>query len=293
MQIAYHIGAHGNDEDRLLKSTLRNADLLVQSRIAAPGPGNYRSLIRTTIQGLDGAPPADGTRDILLDSIIDDDDVQRLLLANGNFISVANRIFEHGVFYPQAESKTRALSRLFPDDELSLYFSISHPATFLQDALSRPKSKPIGEFLGISQPEDINWADAVRRIHAGAPDSELVIWCTEDAPLIWPQLIRHFMGLPENTPIADELAPLTGLMDQGGIEQLRKELDRDPTRDTIARQTIIADFWAEHAIEGADEEEISLFETDEESVAHMTENYDADIAEITAMEGVTLILPFS
>ena len=46
MQIAFHIGAHCTDEDRLLKSILKNAQMLSQLGIVVPGPGKYRSLIR-------------------------------------------------------------------------------------------------------------------------------------------------------------------------------------------------------------------------------------------------------
>ena len=70
MQIAFHIGANCTDEDRLLKSVLRNADALLQQGIAVPGPGRYRKLIREAIESLDGAHPAQEARDVLLDAIV-------------------------------------------------------------------------------------------------------------------------------------------------------------------------------------------------------------------------------
>ncbi|SFR36294.1 hypothetical protein SAMN04488005_0949 [Yoonia tamlensis] len=293
MQIAHHIGAHGTDEDRLLKSTLRNADALVKHGIAAPGPGKYRSLIRTTIQGLDGAIPAAGTRDVLLDSIVEDDNAQRLLLANGNFICVPNRVFEHGVFYPQAETKTRALRSLFPDDQLSLFFGMQHPATFLQDLMRRPKATGFASLFGITRPADMRWADVVRRLLAGAPDAQLTVWCEEDAPILWPQLIRRFTGLPAAAPISGGLDALDGLMQRDGFTVLRDRLNAQPAASESARQTIIADCWEEYAIPGADEAEIDLPELDAGMVQMMSDNYEADLAEIAAMDGVTLLLPFA
>ncbi|MDO6590312.1 hypothetical protein DS901_11590 [Loktanella sp. D2R18] len=293
MQIAHHIGAHGIDEDRLLKSTLRNADALVKNGIAAPGPGKYRSLIRTTIQGLDGAQPAPGTRDVLLDSIVEDDRARRLLLANGNFICVPNRVFEHGAFYPQAEPKVRALLNLFPDDDLSLFFAIRHPATFLQDLLRRPKATTFASILGITHPADIRWADVVRRIQAGAPNAQITVWCEEDTPLLWPQLIRRYTGIPATAPILGGLDALDGLMQREGFNELRDQLNANPGASEIARQNMIADCWEAHAIPGADDVEIDLPELDAALVQAMTETYEADIAEISAMEGVTLVLPFT
>ena len=293
MQIAHHIGAHGIDEDRLLKSTLRNADALVKNGISAPSPASYRSLIRTTIQGLDGAQPAPDTRNVLLDSIVEDDNATRLILANGNFICVPNRIFEHGVFYPQAESKTRALRSLFPDDDLSLFFSIRHPATFLQDILRRPKAAAFASFLGIMHPADIRWVDVVRRIQAGAPNAQITVWCEEDTPLLWPQLIRRFSGIPAALPISGGLDALDGLMQREGFTLLRDALNANPAASEHARQNMIADFWESHAIPDADIAEIDLPELGPQMVQAMTENYDADIAEIATMDGVTLVLPFT
>ncbi len=293
MQIAYHIGAHGIDEDRLLKSTLRNADVLVKNGIAVPGPGKYRSLIRTTIQGLDGVQPAPGTRDVLLDSIVEDDRARRLLLANGNFICVPNRVFEHGMFYPQAGPKVRALRSLFPGDDLSLFFAIRHPATFLQDLLRRPKATTFASILGITHPADIRWADVVRRIQAGAPDAQITVWCEEDTPLLWPQLIRRYTGIPATAPIHGGLDALDGLMQREGFSELRDQLNADPGASELARQNMIADCWEAHAIPGADDVEIDLPELDAALVQAMTETYEADIAEISAMAGVTFVLPFT
>lgn len=122
MQIAFHIGANCTDEDRLLKSILRNASTLLQQGIAVPGPGKYRALLRESIQSLDGTSPSDDAREILLDAIVEEDDMQRVILSNDNFIAIPKRVFDRGVFYPQTESKVRGMCRLFPDDELSFYF---------------------------------------------------------------------------------------------------------------------------------------------------------------------------
>jgi hypothetical protein len=53
MQIVYHIGANCTDQDRLLKSVLKNAETFAAQGVKVPGPGKYRRLIRDTIQKLD------------------------------------------------------------------------------------------------------------------------------------------------------------------------------------------------------------------------------------------------
>ena len=137
MQIAFHIGANCTDEDRLLKSILRNTDALLQEGISVPGPSRYRRLLRETTQSLGTEQTAPDTRDILIDAIVEDDNIKRIVLSNDNFISIPKRIFDHGVFYPQAETKVRGLHRLFPDDDIAMYLGIRNPVTFLIETIQR------------------------------------------------------------------------------------------------------------------------------------------------------------
>ncbi|WP_322891297.1 MULTISPECIES: hypothetical protein [unclassified Yoonia] len=292
MQIAFHIGAHCTDEDRLLKSVLKNADVLWQQGIAVPGPGKYRSLIREAIQGLAGNDLHPDTRDILLDAITDTDDLRRLVLSNENFLCVPNRIYEHGVFYPQAETKTRGLHRLFPDDDISLFLAIRNPAGFLQDTLRRVQQASIGAALGVLAPEEIRWSDVVRRIKLGAPDTPLTVWCNEDSPLIWDQLIRRLSGASAHSTLAGGTDLLATVLDAQGLTLLSDSLAKASYDTDADRHDMIAAIWADHALPDAIEEEITLPEMDAATVAHLTALYEQDLDVIDAMPGVELLLPF-
>ncbi len=292
MQIAFHIGAHCTDEDRLLKSVLKNADVLWPQGIAVPGPGKYRSLIREAIKGLAGSDPHPDMRDILLDAISDTEDLRRLVLTNENFICIPTRIFEHGVFYPQAETKTRGLHRLFPDDEISLFLTLRNPAGFLQDVMRRMQQTGIGASLGALAPEEIRWSDVVRRIKQGAPDTPLTVWCNEDSPLLWDQLIRRLSGVDAQSPITGSTDLLAGVLDAAGLTLLTDSLAQIPYATEVDKHDLIAAIWAEHALPEAVDEDITLPELDAPLVAQITALYEEDLAVIDAMPGVELLLPF-
>lgn len=292
MQIAFHIGAHCTDEDRLLKSILKNAQMLSQQGIVVPGPGKYRSLIREAIQGLAGNDLHPDTRDILLDTITDTEDLRRLVLSNENFLCVPQRIYEHGVFYPQAETKTRGLHRLFPDDEISLFLAIRNPAGFLQDTLRRIEQASIDANLGLLEPEDIRWSDVIRRIKQAAPDTPLTVWCNEDSPLIWDQLIRRLSGIDASSSITGGTDLLAAVLDAEGMAILSDSLAKAPFDSDADRHDMIAAIWAEHARPDAVEQDIDLPELDAASVDHLTALYERDLAVIDAMSGVDLVLPF-
>lgn len=293
MQIAFHIGANCTDEERLLKSVLRNANTLHQQGVAVPGPGKYRRLIRETIQGLNGARPAEGTRDILLDAIVDDDDAQRIVMSHDNFICVPNRIFENGIFYLQAEPKTRGLRQLFPQDDISLFLGIRNPVTFLQETLNRAKAETLDEYLGLMRLEEIRWSDVVRRIKDSAPDAHLTVWCNEDTPLLWEQLIRRFAGVGRDVPVVGGLDIISSVITDQGLKLLKDQLQTTRNATDAERHEMIAGIWEDHAIEDQVEDVISIPDLTPNLISHVTQAYEDDLGTIAAMKGVELVLPFS
>lgn len=292
MQIAFHIGANCTDEDRLLKSVLKNVDSLLQQGIGVPGPGRYRVLIREAMQAMTGVGADPDARDNVLDAITETANLRRLVLCNDNFICVPPRIFDHGVFYPQVETKVRALHRLFPQDEISLFIGIRNPASFLQETLRRVKIDHLGSYLGVLTPQELRWSDVIRRIKQGAPDSKVTVWCNEDTPLLWEQLIRRLSGAAPDRPVLGGLDLLAHILTPEGLEKLSAQLAAQPQASAAQRHQMIADIWTGHAIRDAVEEEIAVSELDAASVAELTALYAQDLHVIAAMPGVELLLPF-
>ncbi|MBE0414391.1 MAG: hypothetical protein IBX59_12285 [Yoonia sp.] len=292
MQIAFHIGAHCTDEDRLLKSLLRNATVLLRQGIAVPGPGKYRALIRETIQALEGTAPPAETRSILLDAICENDAIDRLVLSNQNFICVPNRIFANGLFYGQAEKRVRVLHELFEGDDIALFFAIRHPAIFLQEAFKRSKTTSFGDYLGMLHPGDLSWANVIARIKAAAPDTPLTVWCNEDSPLLWDQLIRQMSNAAPDTALTGGLDLLSAIITKDGMELLAEDFRKTPPKTDAARHDIIARIWQDHAVQDQLQDVIDLPALSPSLVAEMTENYEDDIAQIAQMPGVRLLMPF-
>lgn len=290
MQIAFHIGANCTDADQLRKSVLRNAAALLQQGIVIPGSDKYRALLRETIDGLNGAQPAADTREILLDAIIAQDDATRVILTNDNFIAIPKRIFDRGVFYAQTEPKLCGLQRLFPEDELSLFFAIRNPVTFLQDAARLAEPTSLREYLGLLSPMDVRWSDVVKKIKRAAPRARLNVWCTEDAPLIWEDLIRLQTGIPPDDPVQGGFDMVRRVLTPAGLEQIKA---LEMPRDRIARHALIGDLIENFAAPDLVEEQITMEEFTPELIGAMSEAYEDDIDVIAAMDGVEMILPFT
>ena len=294
MQIAYHIGANCTDEERLLKSILKNVDTLLQRGIVVPGPGKYRRLLRETIQGLDGAPPRPGTRDILIDAIVEEDSVTRVVLSNDNFIAIPKRIFDHGIFYPQTEDKVGTLARLFPQDDLTLMMGMRHPASFLQEIARRVETPRLTDLIGGMSPLDLRWSDVVDRIRQAAPDARICVWCNEDTPLIWEDLMRVQTGLAADVPLEGCFDMLATIITREGLAQLQTQMEQSPPSDRIARHEMIAAAIEAYANPAAMEDEIALPElADAALIDALDDSYDEDVEILCAMDGVEVILPFT
>ncbi len=291
MQIAFHIGANCTDDDRLLKSLLKNTGAMSDLGIKVPGPGKYRRLIRETIQNLNGAQPAPNTRDILLDAIIDDDHAQRLVLSNTNFICIANRIFDGGIFYEQAESKIQALHQIFAEDEIELFIALRNPATFLPAAYAESKAGTPEAYLKGVHPTQIRWSDLIRRIQHRFPRTKLTVWCNEDTPLIWAELLRAIAGIERDQRITGGFDLLASIMSPEGMARFLNYLRTHPPKTAMQKQRVIAAFLDKYAVDDKIEETVDWPGMTDEMVDELSALYDNDVAFIEQLPSVTFIAP--
>ncbi len=291
MEIALHIGANCTDEDRLLKSLLRNTNAFLEYGVKIPGPGKYRRLIRETIQNLNGAPPSPETRGILLDAILDEEQVDRVVFSNANFTCIANRIFDQGIFYEQTEAKIGAFHQLFPNDEIEIFLALRNPATFLPAVYNQSKADSLGAYLKGLDPSQIRWSDVVRRIQAVAPMSKLTVWCNEDTPFIWAEILRKIAGLEADTPITGGFDLLASIMSAEGMNRFLNYLRAHPPQTEAQKRRVIAAFLDKYAIEDEVEEDLSLPDYPAELLNGLTDIYENDVAFISQLPGVNFITP--
>lgn len=291
MQIVYHIGANCTDQDRLLKSILKNAETFADQGVKVPGPGKYRRLIRETIQALGDSEPNADTREILLDSILDDEQCNRVVMSHAQFMCVHRRVFEGGIFYALAEDKLQGLAKLFPGDEIEIFLGLRDPATFIPAVFGDNPMESFGKFMHGLNPQDLRWSDLVARIRKILPHATLTVWCNEDTPLIWAQLIREMAGVDPLTKITGGFDLLSSIISAEGMKQFVTYLRAHPPQTETQKRRIIAAFMEKFALEDEVEETVDLPGWTEEIVAQLTAEYDEDVYRIERMEGVNFIAP--
>ena len=295
MRIVYHLGAHCTDDERLLRCLLRNRGILAEQGIVVPGPTRYRTLLRDTAVALKGQPASLATQALVLEQIMEEDTAERLILSWDSFLSFPPWALD-GALYPAAAARIRAFSQIFPQIEAEFHLALRNPATFLPALYDKQKNtkggtKPFNEFLKGLDPYDIRWSEVIERVLRVNPDVPLVIWCDEDTPLIWPEVLQAVSGHSADTRLEDEHELLTQIMSAGGLQRMQAYLATHPVTSPEMRRKVVSAFLDKFAVPDRINIEIEVPGWTADTIATMTQIYEQDVARIARMPGVRFIAP--
>jgi hypothetical protein len=291
MQVIFHTGAHYTDEERLLKCLLRNKEEFARRDISVPGPGRYRYLLKDAFKAMQTAPPAPDARDVLIDAILDDEDCARLILSNAHFFGSQRFAIGKGMFYPDAVERMSQLQSLFQFEQIEMFMAIRNPATFLPAVRSNVSNRKFREMMGDSDPRELRWSNTILRIREAVPDIALTVWCNEDTPLIWGQIIRDIAGLGHSDQINSGFDLLNSIMSKEGNARFQDYLQKHPDISEVQQRRVIAAFLDKYALEDMVEEELDVPGWTDELVDELTDSYDEDVFRIQRIPGVHLIAP--
>lgn len=291
MQLILHTGAHYTEQERLVKSLLRNKSMLSQRGVVVPGPNSYRALMRDTLNAMHRAPASPEAREVLLDVILDGAPADRVVLSDANFFRTAGTAFQRGVLYPAAARRMANIASLFPQDEIEIFMGLRNPATLIPILYDKSVDRTDNGFWEGRRPQDVRWSDTLADIQEAAPGIPITVWCSEDMPVLWAQVIRELGNLEPNEKITGAFDLLASIMSKEGMERFRSYLHAHPDMTEIQLRRVIVAFLDKFALEDAIEEELDMPGWTEPLVDELTELYDRDVETIGRMQGVTLISP--
>jgi hypothetical protein len=289
INIVYHLGAPHTDNELVTWSLRRDADLLAEKGVMLRRPKEYRPLLSGMIAKLNGDEPSIVDQEALLSSIIKNQDIDRLILSNSQFLGIPSWMFFGGGFYKNAARNTATIRDLFPDNPCEFHLGISNLANFIPAVFSTQTEKNYEQFIDNTELATVRWSDVISRIQEENPECPITVWCNEDTPIIWPTVLREIAGFCPQTRLKGELDVITDIMSQDGIDLLVKYLDERPELNEIQRRRIRGIFLEKFFIDEAVEEEIDLPGWTEDTVDALTEIYEDDIERIAHLPGVNFI----
>lgn len=291
MQIVLHAGVHATDEDRLIKCMLRNKAELIQLGTGVPGPSRYRRQLRDAMQDVAKSPATPLMRENLLALMVEQSDTKRLVLSHDNFFCVPKLAVNNGKFYDRAEQKLADFISLFspPTDQIELMFAIRNPATYLPLVFEEAPDTDFSAFLGQTRPLDLRWSEMLARIHEALPLLPITVWCNEDTPLLWHELLQKVGGAPGNMRMKGGFNILREIMSREGIDKLTAYEQAHPNMTEAQLRQAMVVFLDRYFLPEAIEQEIDLPGWDDDMITAMTEVYEDDLLKIEEMSGITFL----
>ncbi|MEQ9695514.1 hypothetical protein [Shimia sp. SDUM112013] len=293
MQIVLHVGTHFTDEGRLLNSLSKNREALAERGVSLPKPSSYRRQLRTLLDSLAQTPITDALRQDFFDGLKDPAarDPDRIVMSHDDFFCVPRLAVRDNLMYPPAVDRLRDMCNLFHHDEIEVHMAIRNQATYLPALAASKAGETLDSMTQGSVPTALRWSEMVARIRENVPSIALTVWCNEDTPLIWEQLLRELCGLEATTSLEGGTDLLAEIMSQEGLERFESYVAEHEGMTEIQKRRVIAAFLDKFALEEELEEELDLPGWSEEYVDALTDIYDEDVYEISRMPGVTLITP--
>ncbi len=291
MKIILHLGVHCTDGDELVKCLLKNTDKLVEQGTYVPDPRSYRALLRETLQKLKDEPANDEVQRAVLDKLLGDEDADRIVLSHDAFLGIPGRSVGHDMFYPLASGKSPRLRNLFAKCQVEFFIGLRDPATFLPAVFDRANETDFEAFMSKADPIRLRWSNLIARLQARVPDAPITLWCNEDTPLIWPDILQAMSQHDEHTVMDGQHDFVSSLMSNAGGERLIAYLAEHTPRDREHYQRIISAFLEKFALPDVIDQEIDIPGWTASYIDTLTRLYDEDMANIATLPGVRIIRP--
>jgi len=291
MKIVYHLGTHNTDEGRILRCLLANKGVLSKQDIEAPGPSSYRAQLREAVNSLRGKAAPFDLQETILEKSLSNDHAKRVIFESENFICIPGRVFMEGELYGNVGAKTRALRMLFPDQPVEFTLATRDLATLVPTLAKRTKATSADELLDGANIREQRWSRVVRDIKSHNPDCEVTVWCNEDTPLLWPEVLQAVGGYESDTEIMGENDFIATLMTAEGMVRLEAYLKTHEPKNPQQRRRIVAAFLDKFGLEDELVEEVDLPGWTDDLVDALTESYEQDFYAMAQIPGVKVLAP--
>ncbi|WP_370227200.1 hypothetical protein [Cognatishimia sp.] len=291
MQVALHFGAPYTDENRLQMCLGKNRELLAGMDTIVPRPAQFRKQLRPLMsEVLNASNPLPLQQDFM-QSITGGTRPNRVIFSADNFLGFPRTSISENEFFPGPFNRLVSFLRLFEDAEVEFFYAIRNPATFMQALMVAHNGDDFSALTGHSDPMALRWSSYFERVIEDCPNTQITVWCNEDTPLIWEEILREVAGVDPTIPLNAQYDLLKDILTQEGFERFEEYLKARPDLTQVQKRRVIAAFLEKFADEDALEEELEVPGWTDEVVDAMTEIYDDDVYLIQSMPEINFLEP--
>lgn len=292
MDVAVHLGFHCTDDERLSRCLLRNAAALESLGVAVPPPPNYRPVLKEALVAQREAGELPGTvATRLAEALGARPGLRRMVLSHPNLICFPGRAISDEGLYAAAPKRIAQLDAALKGTLAEVHLALRNPATLIPALLDQVADADYLRMMCGLEPMQLSWAETITRIRAELPALRMVIWCNEDLPLIWPELVRRVAGVPPGTAMEGDEEMLGALLTPVGMATLAAYIKAQGPIGVGERRRLTTALLERYAQPGQIDIELDLPGWTGALVEEVTDAYYSDVARIAEIKGVEFLAP--
>jgi len=287
--VVFYLGAPSTDFNQLTWSLRKDSVLLREQGVLASRPKVYRAVISDRLMTQQLGELSDRDREQLLKKLCLGEERSRLILADSSFLDEPQNMLRENRLYANASRSTQELRMLFPDHPVEFMLAIRNPVSLISEVADRLDS---AEFTKVANEMDFfqpKWSEVVSEIREANPDSTINIWCYEDSPILWPEILRTTAGLPAAVPLSGELDLCATLLGDLALTRLRRFLAARPGLQPREKRHIMSAFLEKFADQEQVDQDISLAGVDSELLDEVSNCYFRDFESCKKIPGIVAL----
>jgi hypothetical protein len=191
-------------------------------------------------------------------------------------------------FYPMAAERLQQMRNLFPSADCSVVLAIRNPASFLPALVGAVPDVSVDELFGNTDPAHLRWSDTIAAMRGACPDTPITVWCDEETPFLWPEILQSVTGHSDALELAHTYDWFASVMTEDGLAKMTQWLQANPPMTEDQRRRIISIFLDKFYRPDV-EPDISVLGWNDDFVDVLSELYEQDVDLIREMPGVTLL----
>ena len=209
-----------------------------------------------------------------------EEDADRLILSNAYFFGAPRATIHGWLLHPFAAERTAQIRKLFPDDEIEIFMALRYHVPLLPAMFEHSPKPSMTSYLGVDEPCDICWFDTIHAIRNAVPHLTITVWCNEDTPLLWLQIIHELAGLELGREIFDEFDLLNKNMSKEAMQRFAAYLKSHPVMTKIQKRHVIFALLNEFALAQKIEENLTLAGWTKDLMNDMTDVCEEDTLDV-------------
>lgn len=287
-QIAFHVGVHTTDEERLFRSLRLNADVLREQKIELCDNQLNEPILNEAAQALRGGIASPEMEEVVIDALVEEDDTARLIISRPTLLGVPRRLFNVTSMMEYTGEKMIELTNIVPTVEAEFHIGIKNPVTLMARLINRA-SISYDMLMNGTDPLKKRWGPTMIDVVQKLRGRKLVVWCHEDMPMIFPEVLHRLSGVSAETTLKGGDRLLRDLLTPEGVKHLREEIADD--MEITARRAAVEVLLEKYTRKDVMSMDIDCPGWTKDVVEQMTADYHEDIAMIAALPGVEFISP--